>query len=248
MENILSLRESLKQICQNFALSENVKVIERTPYIPYIPENWNGVLVVAEAQNITEDDYRDCSEEQKICRLYPNRDCLQNYEISGSFPKLDVKPWNDGSIPLALKASLELNLFETAVGNSCFWSIRNGEANENPNEDMRNQSRILWQQMWDVLKERCSKVICCGNIATEIFNFIEDDNLTIKELRHPSPNAMSRVSGMFNKDDLFSRYPEVKNAYDELGFGNPTNESIRNYMQNKIFFACHAVSLLKTEP
>ena len=175
MENILSLRESLKQICQNFALSENVKVIERTPYIPYIPENWNGVLVVAEAQNITEDDYRDCSEEQKICRLYPNRDCLQNYEISGSFPKLDVKPWNDGSIPLALKASLELNLFETAVGNSCFWSIRNGEANENPNEDMRNQSRILWQQMWDVLKERCSKVICCGNIAKEIFNFIEDD-------------------------------------------------------------------------
>lgn len=31
MSDVLFLRESLKWVCQNFALPENIEVIERTP-------------------------------------------------------------------------------------------------------------------------------------------------------------------------------------------------------------------------
>lgn len=50
---------------------------------------------------------------------------------------------------------------------------------------------------------------------------------------------MSRISGMFNSNDLLERFPEVREIAEK-------NENwIKNYRSNKVFYACHAVSLLK---
>ena len=81
-------------------------------------------------------------------------------------------------------------------------------------------------------------VVTCGTIAASVFDFVGGKR---KKLRSPSPNAMSRVSGMFRKDDLLERYPEVKTAYEEMKF----DKNDISYEQNKIFYACHVVSLLK---
>lgn len=237
--DIQELRQKLVKECLNYgAYQGTTEVVVDIPYIPYIPENWNGILVVAEAQNLNIGDYANCSDEQKICRLYPDHDSSRSYAIEGPFPKMDVNPWADGSMPLALKAALNINPYEIAICNACLWSRREGNANANPNEEMQTQSGKLWEEMWPLLDSDTEKVICCGSIAASIFDFAGEK---LKELRHPSPNAMSRISGMFKIDDLLNRYPEVETAYQELR----TDDILETCKQNKVFFACHAVSLLK---
>lgn len=237
--DIQELRQKLVKECLNYgAYQGTTEVVVDIPYIPYIPENWNGILVVAEAQNLNIGDYANCSDVQKICRLYPDYDGSKSYAIEGPFPKMDVKPWEDGSIPLALKAALGLNPYEIAVCNACLWSRRVGNRNKNPNNEMLVRSKDLWEDMWTDLDSYVTKVVCCGTKALSVFDFAGEK---LKELRHPSPNAMSRISGMFKIDDLLNRYPEVETAYQELR----TDDILETCKQNKVFFACHAVSLLK---
>ncbi|PWJ61957.1 hypothetical protein SAMN05720473_11334 [Fibrobacter sp. UWB15] len=239
-QTIQELRQSLVDICQNGRYNGSTAVVESIPYIPYIPENWNGILVVAEAQNMSEKLYKNCTELQKICRLYPDKDCSKNHDASkGLFPELDVGPWEDGSIPLALKAAIKkFDPFKTAICNACLWSLRDGDKNVNPNKEMRELSKELWRKMLPALGSTVKQIICCGSVAASIFDF-EEAKSKRTCLRLPSPNAMSRVSGMFREEDLFERYPEVKNVFAE--FKDTTHR------QNKIFYACHAVSILKRD-
>lgn len=239
--DILQLRQNLVRICLDYGVYQGTtEVVVNIPYIPYIPESWNGVLVTAEAQNLDVDAYADYSDEQKICRLYPDYDNTQSYAMNGPFPILDVKPWEDGSIPLALKAALNLDPYKTAVCNACLWSWRDGNANANPNEEMQKQSRELWKEMWTNLAPFVSKVVCCGSTAQSIFNFVEENKKA--KLCHPSKRLLNPISGMLKESDLFEFYPDVKRAYDELEY----ERYGINYKQNKIFYACHAVSWLKT--
>lgn len=91
--NVQELRKKLVEICQSYgAYKGSTKVVVDTPYIPYIPDNWNGVLVLAEAQNLNVDDYGDFSEQRKICRLYPNQDYLKNYDDSYPYSNLQIQP------------------------------------------------------------------------------------------------------------------------------------------------------------
>ena len=238
--DIQELRQKLVKECLNYgAYQGTTEVVVDIPYIPYIPENWNGILVVAEAQNLNIGDYANCSDEQKICRLYPDHDSSRSYAIEGPFPKMDVKPWEDGSIPLALKAALDLNPYETAVCNACLWSLRKDDKNETPNDEMQNQSKQLWEKLWAILDSNAQKVVCCGKIAWSIFNFVEEGKK--QKLCHPSKKLLTPVSGMLKEEDLFSFYPDVKRAYDALEY---ERYGIK-HKQNKIFYASHAVSWLK---
>ena len=239
--DVLQLRQKLVQICLDYGVYQgSTEVVVDIPYIPYIPENWNGFLVVAEAQNLKANAYANYSNEQKICRLYPHYDCSNNYAVDGPFPKMDVSPWEDGSIPLALKAALDLDPYKTAVCNACLWSRRNGDVNENPNEEMQNQSKELWKKIWIDLKPHVSKVVCCGNIADFIFDFIKNR----VKIKHPSRRLLTPISDMITENDLFNFFPDVKEAYDSFGY----KEKDMQYKQNIIFFACHAVSWLKNNP
>ena len=231
--NVQEIRQKIVRICQSYgAYKGSTKVIVNTPYIPYIPDNWNGVLVLAEAQNLNLEAYKGFTELQKIFRLYPDQNDSKKYDDSYPYSNLQIQPWQDGSIPLALMAALNLDPYQTAICNACLWSLRENGKNVNPNEEMQSQSRVLWQEMWRELSHDIKRVICCGSVAKSIFNFTERDCL-----RLPSPNALSRVSGMFTEEDLFKRYPEVKKVF--------ANYKDAAYRQNKIFYACHAVSILK---
>lgn len=43
--------DKLVAICKNYILPKKDRATVSEPYIPYIPKSWNGVLVLAEAQN-----------------------------------------------------------------------------------------------------------------------------------------------------------------------------------------------------
>lgn len=58
--------------------------------------------------------------------------------------------------------------------------------------------------------------------------------------RSASPNYIGRIKGMFSKEDLLKRFPEVAEVVEKR------SEWHRNgYESNKVFFACHAVSKTK---
>ena len=86
------------QVCQKHTLPEEVDVVIREPYLPYVPENWNGLLVLAEAQNLskTNEEYvselRGMSSDDLYFRLSDPAD-------------LGIMPWDDGSLKLAVEAA-----------------------------------------------------------------------------------------------------------------------------------------------
>jgi hypothetical protein len=47
----------LISICENHTLPLTINAVVKEPYIPYLPEKWNRILVVAEAQNLSDTNY-----------------------------------------------------------------------------------------------------------------------------------------------------------------------------------------------
>ncbi|MGF1907859.1 hypothetical protein L4C38_00150 [Vibrio kasasachensis] len=222
--------EGLISTCKKYVLDDRNTVVISEPYIPYVPKNWNGVLVLAESQNlsVSNTDYvqflSKMSTDERIKRLGYSTDFVGVY------------PWDDGSIKLAVEAALHVNASEVAVSNAVLWSQRGGnDQNVNPDLDLQSLSSGIWSELLSLLNPKI--VVCCGKIAQRVVSKSGWEGETIF-LRLPAKTAMSRVSGMFTEDDLFKRYPEVEKVADR----NPLWLS-GGYRQNKIFFACHAVSV-----
>ena len=238
-----AMLEDLLRICRRYNAPDSIQVVIRESYIPYVPMEWNRILVLAESQNLNDDKYvqslRALTQDKKMCRLYPNRR-IDNGEDDRKH-KLDVGPWDDGSLKLAVGAAFGVVAVKTAVSNAVPWSQRevSSGANVNPDDDLQSLSSALWREMLDILKPKL--VICSGNVAESVIRQADWSNGRIKKLRLPSALALNS-SGMFDENDLLIRYPEVKRilgTHPEWGEGRPVEK------RNKIFFACHAVSLHK---
>lgn len=225
----MNLQKELIAICRRHLFTrKDVRVTVPEPYIPFIPKRWNGVLVLAEAQNhgTRASSYlkwlKGASTDKRISRLYANK----NY--------VGVWPWDDGSLKLAVAAALDAKSEETAVSNAVLWSqVGESGANRNPEEALHEFSASVWRELLKALKPR--QIIAAGTIAKTVVSAAGSVPL---HWRLPAPMGMNRVSGMFSEKDLLRRYPEVAKALR----GNP--EWLKSgYRQNKIFYACHAVSI-----
>ncbi len=229
------MKKRMMQTCEKHVIHEEIEVVIREPYIPYVPENWNGVLVLAEAQNLssTNDSYVE-----KLKRMSSK----ERYKrLNEHHNDLGIQPWDDGSLKLAIESALMIDADTTAVSNAVVWS-QVDELNRNitPSTKLIDLSTKFWT---DLLPLKIPEhIVTCGNTAhrvfSETFKVIRFTGQHTK-LRLPSKTAMSRVSGMFSKDDLLKRYEEV----NEIVKKHP--EWTDKFKQNKIFFACHAVSIVK---
>jgi len=221
--------KQLINICENYIYPSNENVVIKEPYIPYIPADWSGVLVLAESQNLSVNnlDYINFLNKLTVTER------IQRLEKSGE--SVGVYPWDDGSLKLAVQASLKIEPSRVGVSNAVLWSQR-GDNSENINPDLNLQLRSteLWKELLPMLKPK--KIICCGKIAKNVIDATKWSG-DILHLRLPAKTAMSRVSGMFKEEDLLNRYPEVADIVNS----NPSWLE-GSYRQNKIFFACHAVS------
>jgi hypothetical protein len=228
----LEFETDLLGICKGHILPEDANVVIREPYIPFIPNPWNRVLVLAESQNLSKgsDSYlRSLNALSAVDRMR---------RLGNIGNDVGVYPWDDGSLKIAIQAAFELNPEETAVSNAVLWSQRgSNDQNVNPDINLQDLSAEMWGQFLELLNPKL--VICSGNISDRVINNVGWDGTRFK-IRLPSRMAMSRMSGMFDEKDLLKRYPEVKKvvcAHPEW-MGS-------NYARNKIFFACHVVSLTR---
>ncbi|ACH64400.1 conserved hypothetical protein [Aliivibrio fischeri MJ11] len=225
----MDVKKELVDICMNYIIPEGENVVIHEPYIPFIPENWNGILILAESQNLSS------SNTDYVNKLL-NMTIEERIERLGSSPgSIGVYPWDDGSLKLAVESSLQIKASEVSVSNAVLWSQRGTkEENVNPDLDLQKISADLWSELLFALKPQL--IICCGKIAQNVINKSIWQGKVIN-LRLPAKTAMSRVSGMFNESDLLMRYPEVAAIVRD----NPSWVT-GGYRLNKIFYACHAVS------
>ena len=225
----------LIDICRRYILSHEHGVIIPEPYVPFVPPRWNGILVLGEAQNLATDrtGYREwiegCDREKRFRRLPRDHE------------RIGVKHWDDGSLPVALSAALIAAPNQTSVSNAVLWSQSTAQGrNANPSEALLEKSAEIWSEMLLIIRPKT--VVAAGSkakaVITKAMERARINNVPTKFWRLPSPQTMSRISGMFSTTDLLSRYPEVA----RIAESNPHWFEDGN-RPNKIFFACHAVSI-----
>src|SRR5687767_623342 len=96
--NSNAMIDHLVEVARKHILPSDTPVVFQEPYVPYVPDNWNRVLLLAEAQNLSDSskDYvaylRARTQDERICRLGGSND-------------IGVWPWDDGSLKLAIEAA-----------------------------------------------------------------------------------------------------------------------------------------------
>jgi hypothetical protein len=215
-------------VCRAWRDRSPAQAIVPEPYVPYVPRGWNGILVLAEAQQLARaDTYRQWLEgiapDQRMVRLGQR----QAGEVG-------VGPWDDGIIKLAVKAVLpDVDLGAVGVGNAVPWSRRSPQGtNLNPSDEMVQAAIGFWKDLLAAWQPTIRLTFLLGKVADTVGKAAGLPNRVC--LRLPSPNNINRICGMFGQADLLARYPEVQRAADSLG-SKPT--------LSDVFFACHAVSL-----
>lgn len=228
-----NLLTQLVEIATQYIIKEGAGTVIAEPYIPFLPKRWNRFLVLAEAQNLNNTNYvsklKSMDTTTRIRRLY-----LEDKDIG-------IRPWDDESLKIALIAAFpKVNVGQIAVSNAVLWSIVDEKGrNLNPSPQLIERSCSLWAKMLPILDPQY--VITAGKIAKEVIETaLRQSHLkpVLIPVRLPSPQIMSRISGMFNENDLLRRFPEVRAAVE----AHP--DWVRLSRQNKIFFACHVVSLV----
>jgi hypothetical protein len=245
-------KKALLNVCKKYTADAPENVIFTEPYLPYVPENWNGILVLAESQMIRNEKDKYAQWLQEL-RSKPEHVMtrLGRKEPRPPYPngpeKIGIGPWDDGTIKLALKAifigaKLRLKLENVGVSNAVPWTRGSGNNSKNLNSDeqMKAKATEFWEATFDVWQPDIKALVVLGNVAERVMRkagILEKYGEKCLRLRLPSPNAINRVHGMFDCADLKARFPEVQAALGTLKM----SERIEQYKM-KVFFACHAVS------
>ena len=48
------MKERLFEICASHITPSEISVVIPEPYVPFVPDDWNGILVLAESQNLSQ--------------------------------------------------------------------------------------------------------------------------------------------------------------------------------------------------
>lgn len=231
------IENQLVTLCKKYTLADTSSVVVPEPYLPYIPRDWNGYLILAEAQNLSQtyDGYvkwlQSSSPEARFKRL-------NNFDSS-----IGVRPWDDGTLKFAIKACWpEINIERIGVSNAVLWSQREGRTNKKPSEQLQNFSANFWAEMFELLKP--TKLVTVGAVASFVLK--KTGRSDFIEWTSASSSLLSRVSNLFGKkgdngDYLLSKFQKVNAAHAFVV--NNQLDWLNQFKKNKIFFACHAVSL-----
>ena len=244
MEN---LRSAFSVICEKYKLSEEKitanglhKVIDEYPYAPYIPDNWNGYLVIAEAQQLkgNNEGNKKFVEELKVAAQEDLIFRLNNKKFLNS--KVGITPWDEGYIKLALKSAFpDINLNQVGVANAVPWHL--DKTNKEQDKFLCELSVKYWNEVLILLKDKGLKcIIRTGEYARTILDYDTLKKMSIQEIyKLRSASQLGRDSYLFDPADLRKRYMEVDNA-----FNSDPGLYAKAIEPDLIFYAAHAVSTI----
>lgn len=248
------LKKKLGQICKDHAINDTelkyyngpFASYDRYPYAPYIPKNWNGILVLGTSQKIKvknngDKEYResllDLSDDYLIFRL-------GNQVVTGKKPDqfLGVEPWDNGFLKLAMLSCFpESKVNEFAVSNVIPWEL--SKENEIQNNFLASKSINFLKAVLPIIKPKY--IISASQMAQDSMLLgYSCKKMNFRYINLLAPGALRYIINLFDENDLYFRYPEVRCAF-EL---NPklikrNNPNWRHY----VIYAAHAVSKIKSK-
>jgi uracil-DNA glycosylase len=230
----------LLAICERNKGSAGGGAVVDEPYIPFLPRKgrrpgWNGVLVLGEAQNLSA---VFAGFVRRLQASTPRERHLRLYWDS----ERHVRPWDDGTLQLAVEAVFNRSAEEFGVGNAVLWSTLAGPSkNEAPRPTYIRLSMKVWREMLPLLSPQC--VVTTGATAKKVIGSLRRDargTWCHLPLSSASPRYLNTVSGKVDEATLLRMTPEVERVVAR----HP--EWVTKFRQNKIFFACEAVQIAKT--
>lgn len=235
----IELVDKVKQICEKHSILElKFKNMIPEPYAPYIPENWNEFLVLAEAQQLRGNTngnkkyVNSLKNEEKDEQIFR----LGNEKITNQKPEkmIGILPWDKGYIKIAMLSCFpEYSVEEYGLSNAVPWHLQKNKTEQAT--ILIKKSIEFWNDILPLIKPKV--IICTGKIA---YNVICETNYNCNKYKIRSASQLGRVINLFNSEDLIRRYPEVKGAIE-----NYEGEISDQYKKYYIFYAAHAVSLIK---
>lgn len=222
------------EICQMYVLGEDMGVVVPEPYIPYFPDAWNGLLVLAEAQNLAGDK----KYQEWLSGLPPDKRFRRLRR--GVQGQLGVQPWDDGSLKIAVAAALEEEPDATAVSNAVPWSLAdNNGRNANPSKALRSKAVEFWADLLPRIRAR--RIVASGNVAFSVTKQAleesgEQNRTQLIHWWHPSPRALSPRSSKFSVEEMLGKFPVIALLKERHG------DWFKKYERNKVYFACRAIS------
>lgn len=233
----MNLLDDLVRICASHILTGSDAAVVREPYAPFLPDadgSWNRVLVLGEAQNLstTYDSYvrrlRETDAEKRIRRLY--------WE-----PELHVRPWDEGTLKLAMSAAFDSRPERFAVSNAVLWStVQASSRNQTPPETLRAKSAEVWKEMLPLLEP--THVVTTGTVARQLIAGLKV-NLAAGWTHIPLCSASNQYlagrAARVTESQLLARFPRLS---AELR-AHP--EYVTKYRRNRIYFAAEAVAAVQ---
>jgi hypothetical protein len=220
------------------------------PYSPYIPANWNHILVLGISQNISirnkgNKEYResllDALDEDLIFRLGNEYVTKQK---PGKF--IGVEPWDDGLLKLAMLSCFpEFGANQFGVANALPWEL--SKEDKSLNSFLEDKSIAFWNETLPVLKpkyiimvgEAVNDVITCTDYCRTVESAKTNDCNLYKLLPY---RYFTYLINLFDSNDIINRFPEVKHAIK----AHPSLVNIiKKYKGFYILYAAHAVSKIK---
>jgi hypothetical protein len=229
------LIDDLVTICHRYVLNACDAAVIAEPYVPFIPDRgypgrWNRVLVLGEAQNLSDtiDSYvrrlRASSPTERIHRLYWERE-------------IHVKPWDDGTLKLAMSAAFGSHAERFAVSNAVLWSTKTlAGNNETPRASLQARSQELWKEILPLLDP--THVVTTGKVARELMARVRVElrgQWVHVPLCSASPRYLAGRAAKANETEIFRLSPRLAEAVRT----NP--EYIEKYRKNRIYFAFEAI-------
>jgi hypothetical protein len=223
-------REALFGICARHHLPATIPAVVPEPYIPYIPEDWNGILVLAEAQNLSDTNraYRE-----KLLAA----DTRLRYGRLGPIYGIGIEPWADGTMPFAVEAAFGVDPKQCAISNAIPWSQAVGRTNVTPATAM---IRAAAPFLLEVLRElRPNTVLVCGKRSQWVFDemrLCEAPPWRLIRANSASPLGTAQLIREFPLQQVEQRFPSVATLMKKY--------SSSRYWKNRVAFACHVVQLV----
>jgi hypothetical protein len=218
------MKEQLIEICKKPEyLMAGDHIVVKEPYIPYIPEHWNGVLVLFEAQNLSGfNDGNECYKNDIQNDPY-NR--LGNRDLKKE--GIGITPWDEGWLDLPLKYVFpKYELSEYAVGNAVLWSLSKSGKNINPTKVLKDESKKLWKEFLALMRPKL--IIRVGSVARDVITGKVYAGQRI-HLFFPYGQYPSFVEKHFNFND-FEESKEIKSIQEQLIKKFPEKENV--YMKS----------------
>src|SRR5262249_47631018 len=144
---------------------------------------WNKVLVLGEAQNLSQ-TYSPYVNRLKASS--PDARILRHYQDH----VLHVRPWDDGTLKLAMCAVFGGDADRFAVSNAVLWSHGTDEGrNASPDEILQSKSVEVWNRF--LLELVPDHVVTTGKIAGAVIAAVKRrQNKTWKHWQLPSASPL----------------------------------------------------------